>query len=449
MLRRDLLKTLGAAAFVNVAFSESSPAQSAANAQANPLNYQQEPIPALQVPETPAGSATDLAKDEQYWESIRKMFILDAKAIPMANGFGGFTPQAILDEVARLASDAAHMKALLYLGRQESGPSAPLSRLMAQDFGADPEEVTLNRNASEGLATVLFGLDLRRGDEVLLNTQEYGGSFDILRQREAREGIKTRTIKLPLPSISAEDIVTRLEGAITPMTRALVICHIFSNSGEIMPIADICRMAHRHGVFVLVDGAHGPGQIPFNLHALGCDAYVASLHKWFMAPRGTGMIYIRKDRIPDIWPHTYWERDVPRGSIEKFESYGTVDLSVPASLPMVFEFNRALTYAKKEARLRYLRQRWVSQLSSVPRVRILTNQSPAFTCAMSAFQVEGADPEKLWLLLLRKYHVRTRAFVEDEDPQVAGLTVGASLINSLADCDRLVDAVSKATQSDV
>jgi selenocysteine lyase/cysteine desulfurase len=400
----------------------------------------------LGFPIAPSGPPGTVAADEGYWSRVRDLFVIKAKAIPMSNGPGGPAPQAILDRLAEITNSEAQWRTELWEDLAESGSSPPLRARMASTFGADAGEVTLTRNCMDGLATILFGLDLRKGDEVVTSDQDYDSAIDILRQREQREGIKLRLIKLPPVSQTGDDtatIVSAFEGGITSRTRAILLCHMYTNTGQVLPVREICRMARRHGVFSVVDGAHAPGHLDFRIADLECDSFAGSLHKWFMAPRGTGILYIRKDRIADIWPHTYWpSRDVPRESIEKFDYLGTINLAVPAVLPMVFDFNDAVGAANREARLRYLKSRVFNPLAKVPRVRILTDQRPQRSCGMSAFAIDGMDRHAVKKSLQEIYGVYVRTYLEGEDPALAGVNVGPSLINSSADCDRLVESVA-------
>src|SRR5947208_3840656 len=175
---------------------------------------------------------------------------------------------------------------------------------LAAEFGCDSEELAVTRNASEALQIAQLGLDLAPGDEVVTTNQDYGRMLDTWQQRVRRDGIVLKQISFPVPPPSQADLARRLEAALSPKTKVLHFCHITNLTGQIFPVGDICRMARARGIVTIVDGAHAFAHFPFKLRDLECDYYGTSLHKWLLAPVGTGFLYVRRENIEQLWPLT-------------------------------------------------------------------------------------------------------------------------------------------------
>ena len=408
-----------------------------------------EPAPILPLEPAPAGTPDEVARDEAYWARVRSAFRFESRYVWLSHGPGSAVPQAVLDRmkgyVDTLAHEPAH-DAPAFRDLKESGSSQALRERMARTFGCDPAEIALTRNAMEGLATCLLGYDLKPGDEVLTTRLDYDACIAILRQRERRDGIRLKLVSIPAPAATAGEVVAAFEEAITPRTRMMLACHMLTGNGQVLPVRELAALARRRGILLVVDGAHSIGHLDFRLADLGCDCFAGSLHKWFLAPRGTGMLYIRRDRIKEIWPIFAPYSKRADTDIEKFEEVGTVSLAVPAVLPEVFDLHDALGARNKEARLRYLRDRWAEPLARHERVRFRTSFDPRWSCAMAGFTIQGFDVMQLRTMLREQYGLWVRSFEEAEQPEVKGINVGANVMNSLAEVDRLVAAIDELTR---
>src|SRR5262249_4515522 len=175
-------------------------------------------------------------------------------------------------------------------------------RELAAEFGCDPEEMAITRNASESLETLIMGIDLKPGDEVVYTTQNYPRMITSWEQRARREGIVVKPITFPVPPQSGADVVANLRAALTPRTRVFDGPRVTNLSGQILPVRDIVRLGREHRIETFVDGAHAFAQFPFKRDDLECDYYATSLHKWLFAPIGTGFLYVRKAKQKSIWP---------------------------------------------------------------------------------------------------------------------------------------------------
>ena len=393
----------------------------------------------------PVGSPAEVAADEQYWERIRRAFPDGGRQVWLAHGAGGAVPVFVLDHMARCAAEAGSgaWEIPVYAGMKESGSSKDLRQRMGRLLGCDPEEIALTRNAMEGLATCLLGYALEPGDEVLTTTSDYDSCIAILKQRERRDGIRLRLIDIPTPILDPADVVAAFERAMTPRTRMVLISHMTYGTGQVLPVAEICALARRTGALSIVDAAHGTGHLSTRIDELGCDCMASCLHKWFLGPRGSGLLHIRKDRIPVIWPLLASYSNKPDTSIEKFEEVGTVNKAVAASLPLAFDFNERIGLENKEARLRYLRDRWAIPFGKNPRVRWWTNLAPERSCGVGAFHVDGLDSALVVKRLAEVYGLKVRSLGNPYLPQVRGINVGLSLVNTAEHADRFVDAVEQ------
>src|SRR5438094_7484547 len=241
----------------------------------------------------------DVAADESYWREIQFAFSLDRTLINLNNGNQCPAP-TVVHEACKRYMDWANQAPAYHRALIERNIETARRRLAAE-FGADPEEIAITRNASESLQIAQMGIDLRPGDEVITTEQDYPRMLTTWDQRERRDKIKVTRLDFPCPTTQA-DLLRRFEAAITPQTKVLHFCHITNQSGQLFPVRELSSMARPRGIITIVDGAHALGHFPFKLSDLGRDYYGVSLHKWLLAPLGTGLLFVRKDRIASTWP---------------------------------------------------------------------------------------------------------------------------------------------------
>jgi selenocysteine lyase/cysteine desulfurase len=262
-------------------------------------------------------------------------------------------------------------------------------RERAHEAGVDPECLAITRNASEALQIVQLGLDLQPGDEVLTTDQDYPRMLNTWAQRVKRDGIVLRRVSFPVPC-DAATFQQRILEQWTSRTKVLHLCHIVNLTGQILPIQALCAEARARGAFSVVDGAHAFAQWPYSISELGCDAYGTSLHKWLLAPVGTGFLYLRKERIREIWPLTPAGLS-QSGDIRKFEEIGTHPAANHDAVAEALVFHRGIGAALKAERLRVLRRRWTDAVRDLPKIRLLTSDDPALSCGIGTVGIEGAD----------------------------------------------------------
>jgi isopenicillin-N epimerase len=381
----------------------------------------------------------DAAKDEDYWADVRNAFTIDRNVINFNNGYCSPAPIPVQDAMKR------------YLDYSDMGPIQTMVSVLypqiervrehlAQAAGCSPEEMAITRNSSESNEIVQYGIELKPGDEVLTTDQDYPRMLTTFRQRERRDGIVLKTISFPVPVTSADDLYNRIESAVTPKTKLILICHITNRTGVILPVRRICDMAHARGIPVMVDGAHAFSHFPYKLSDLNCDYYGVSLHKWTCAPVGTGFLYVRKERIAQTW--SLMASDTKQvDDIRKFEEIGTHPAANPNAISEALVFNENIGIPRKAARLRYLRDRWAQRLRENPKVKILHSESPDLSCGIGFIAFVGVDAGKMYEALYSKYNIITaRVALPD---QYDGLRITPHIYSTLRDVDTFADAVEK------
>jgi len=380
----------------------------------------------------------EVARDEDYWAEIRNSFTIDRNVLNLNNGYVCPSPRTVQDSMRR------------YLDYSDMGPYHTMinvlergiegvRRQLAAAAGCDPEEMAITRNSSESLENAQYGIDLKRGDEVLTTNQDYPRMLTTFRQRERRDGIVLKTISFPVPPSGMDDLYQRFEKAVTPKTKLILVCHITNRTGQIFPIKRICQMAHARNIPVIVDGAHAFSHFPVKIADLDCNYYGVSLHKWTYAPIGTGFLYVRKSRIASTWPlmaaDTRQDDD-----IRKFEEIGTHPAANHNAISEALVFNENIGIDRKAARLRYLRDRWAHRLAKNPKCTTLHSEDPAQSCGIGFLAFNGADPARIRETLLAKYSIVT-AYVPHEE--YTGLRITPNIYTTVREIDYFADTVEK------
>ena len=393
--RRNFVKQLGLMAG---AFSASSLFNQAHAAEFEHINLHKQDI-----------SAKELATDEDFWSVIQQGYTTSPSLINLNNGGVSPSPRIVQEAVERFnkmtnEGPSYYMWRILDQGRE------PLRYKLAQLAGANPEEIAINRNATEALNTVIFGLNLSKGDEVIGTKQDYPNMIQAWKQRALRDGIVYTQINFQFPIENDDEIVAAFEKAITPKTKILHITHIINWIGQILPVKKITAMAKKHGIETIVDGAHSFGLLDFKVPDLGCDYFGTSLHKFLSAPIGSGMLWIKKDKIEKIWPLVC--NDKPNGTdIRKFETLGTRSFPIEQGIGEAINFHTAIGSKRKEERIRYLKNYWATRVQNIPKVKIHTSFKDEYACAICGVSINGMTPGELDSALFANYKIHTVGIV--------------------------------------
>ena len=388
---------------------------------------------------THPGSAADVARDEDYWSEVAKAFTVDRTLVNLNNG--GVSPApAFVQEAMKRHLDYSNEAPTYTMWRILEPQREGVRARMAREWGVDTEEIAFTRNASEGLQTCQFGYDLEQGDEVLTTTQDYGRMLTTFKQRERREGIVMKQIRIPVPAEDPAEVVRLFEEAITPRTRLILMCHMINLTGQILPVRDVVQMARRRGIPVVVDGAHALAHFSFKLSDLDCDNYSSSLHKWLFAPHGTGLLYVRRDKIPDIWPLMAAPEPMD-GNIRKYEEIGTHPAANYLAIGEALTFHQGIGGDRKTERLVYLRDYWANRLLENDRIRLNTSQQPGFACGIGNVYAEGLDTHALSEWLWSEHRIINVPIGHEE---CEGLRISPSVYSTLEELDRFAEAMEWA-----
>lgn len=378
-----------------------------------------------------------MARDEGIWAEVARAFTVDRSLVNLNNG--GVSPSpAWVQEAMKHHLDFSN-KAPAYTMWQVLEPQREGVRArMAREWGVDPEEVAFTRNASEGLQICQMGLDLAAGDEILTTTQDYGRMLTTFQQRERREGVVLRQIRIPTPAEDPARVVRLFEEAITPRTRMILACHMINLTGQILPVKEITALGRARGIPVIIDGAHALAHNHFRLDELEVDFYATSLHKWLFAPHGTGLLYVRRERIREVWPLQAAPEKMD-DDIRKFEEVGTHPAANTLAVGEALTFHQGLGGERKAARLVYLRDRWAERLTATSdRVRLHTSRKPGMACGLATVELVGEEPGAVAGHLWNRHRIIATPIVHAE---FQGLRITPSVYTTLEELDRFCDAM--------
>lgn len=384
----------------------------------------------------------EVAGDEDYWTVIQQAYTVDRNIINLNNGGVSPSPRIVQEAVERY-NKMANEGPSYFMWRILDQGREPLRQKLATLAGCSAEEISINRNATEALITVIYGLDLQPGDEVLGTKQDYPNMINAWKQKALRQGIKYTQISFNFPIENDEEIVAAYEKAITPKTKIIHVTHMVNWLGQIMPVQKIARMAHAKGIEVVCDGAHSFGLMDFKIPDLECDYFGTSLHKFLSAPIGSGMLYIKKEKISKIWPLVC--NDNPRGTdIRKFETLGTRSFPIEQGIGEALNFHNAIGPKRKEERIRYLKNYWANKVKDIPGVSLSTSLKPEYSCAICGVSIQGMTPQELDKQLFDKYKVHVVGITWEN---ISCVRVTPHVYTTLQDLDTFAGAIEEIAKS--
>jgi selenocysteine lyase/cysteine desulfurase len=383
----------------------------------------------------------EAAADEDYWAAIQNSFSVTRGIINLNNGGVSPSPRVVTEALIRYIWEQEDCAA--YTMWEILEPQSETIRTgLAELFGCDREEIAITRNASESLEILLDGMDFKPGDEILTTTQDYPRMLTTLRQREQRENLKLKLVKVPIPPKNLNEITAAFEKGITDRTKLILISHMINITGQITPVKAVCDLARKRGIETIVDGAHSFAQFAFKQSDLGCDYFGTSLHKWLYAPKGTGLLYVKRDKIDKIWPLMAAETK-QKSDIRKFEEIGTHSAAPKLAIGEALVFHNGIGGQRKEARLRYLSRYWMNKLKDVPKIRFNTSFDSNQSCAIANVHIEGTDPKVVTKYLFDKHHIFTVPILHDE---FQGIRITPNLYTTLSELDRFCEIMDQTAR---
>jgi selenocysteine lyase/cysteine desulfurase len=378
-----------------------------------------------------------LAQDEEFWRALRAQYALPNDFIQLENGYYSITAQPVLDAFVQQVRDV-NATSSFYMRTKQVDDKLAVRADLARLLGCSDAELIITRNTTESLDTVINGFDWKAGDEAVMAEQDYGSMLDMFKLQARRRGIVNRVVSVPMHPTSDAEIVDVYERAIMPKTRLLMVCHMINITGQILPVRKIVEMAHRRGVQVMVDGAHTFAQLDFRIADLGgCDYFGSSLHKWLGAPLGSGILYVRRDRIAPLW-QLFGDATFADDDIRKLNHTGTHPAATDLAIRDAIRFHQAIGAARKQARLRFLQRYWTDKIRSGPRLVVNTPEAPERSCAVANVGIEGIAPADLARTLFDKHRIFTVAI---DGAGVHGVRVTPQLFTTTTELDALVQAL--------
>ena len=382
------------------------------------------------------GDPKVIARDERYWREIQQAYSADRGIVNLNNG--GVSPSPIVVQNAmKRHLDFSNTTPAYSMWRILEPQREPVRRRVARFFKCSPEEIAFTRNASESLQICQNGFDMEPGDEVLTTTQDYGRMINTFKQRECRDGIIMKQFKIPIPAENDKEIVRLFEKNITSKTKMILMCHMINITGQILPVKKVVKMARKYNIPVIVDGAHTFAHFEFDANDLDCDYYASSLHKWLCAPHGTGLLYVRKNKIADLWP-LQAPAECSMEDIRKFEEIGTHPAANYLAIGDALTFHQGIGTKNIEQRLIYLRDRWAKRLLKNDRIKLHTSLMPGKGCAIATVQIEGIDTSDVSKHLWDKYKIFVVAI---KHPEFEGCRITPHIYTTTEEIDRFSDAM--------
>lgn len=384
--------------------------------------------------------------DGGFWARVRSQFMLQDGFGYLNTGTLGPTPKPVYDamvEYWRLMAVNPHENSNILQERQES-----IRVKTAQFVGASPDEIALTRNTTEGLVTVIKGLDLKQGDQILYSFHEHSSNVQPWRLQAKRYGFELKEVPFPTTPKSPDDILNQFNDAITPRTRVITAAHCTTVTGSLLPVKELTKLARSKGILCLIDGAHTLGMIQYNLHELDVDTYASPAHKWLAAPAGSGVLYVRASLIDRIWPNIVtqsWYQDKGARKYDRLSRRPWPQLMV---LEDAMDYQLAVGRARIENRARGLATYLRSRAAEIPGVILYTSNDPRFGAAITTLGIKGLSGQVIHNYLRERYDVyvspRSRGPVYPADPAgMDGVRVSTHYYNTFEQVDRVLQGLKE------
>jgi selenocysteine lyase/cysteine desulfurase len=387
-------------------------------------------------------SPVSASTEEDLWANMAQAFTVSSTILNLNNAGVSPQPKVVQEAVDRyhhLSNEIPtyYMWHVLDKGRES------LRNKLAGLAGTNTEEIAINRNTTESLGTVTFGLTFPKGSEIIMTKQDYPNMIHAWKQKELRDGIMIKWIDLALPFENDDTIVKAFVEATSPRTKVWHITHMINWTGQILPVKKLCEEARKRKIISIVDGAQSFGQLDFKISDFKPDYFGTSLHKWLCAPFGTGMLYVRKENIESLWP--LFPTDKPQSpDIRKFELLGTRSFATEQAIGQAIDFHYAIGAKRKEERLRYLKNYWCAEIMKHPRIRLNISLKSEYSCALGNFSIDGMLPDTIVSRLFNEYQIHT---VSTKLENLSGIRVTPHVYTTTRDLDRFIEAVLKIASS--
>jgi selenocysteine lyase/cysteine desulfurase len=378
------------------------------------------------------------APDESYWKLVKREFPLDDGIIYLNAANVCPASRPVMDRHLEFLRDF-HANPSFQNREKYVALRERLRGKLAAMLGVTADEIALTRNTSEGTNIIVHGLELKTGDEVVITDHNHPSNNDSWKVRARREGFVVKSVPVPVPARSVDELLGSIERAITPRTKVIAVTHLTNTTGVLYPVREIAALARAKGIFVHVDGAQSCGALDVNLKEIGCDSYSASAHKWLMGPLEAGVLYVRADRIAQIWPSivTAGWSDNLKGAL-KFEVFGQRDDPRVVAVEAAVDFVTLIGMRNVETRMRALADRAKTGLVQLGNVEMKTAMDSRVSAGVVKFKLKNAPTKRAYDTLWERSRLGI-AMTGGGDSE--GLRFSPQIYNSMEEIDRAVAAV--------
>lgn len=382
--------------------------------------------------------ASALEAPEPFWRMVKAQFPLQSDLVYLNAANVCPASRPVMDRHLEFLRDFHSNPS--FQNRDKYAPMRERLRTkLATMLGVTADEIAITRNTSEGSNIIVTGMDLKPGDEVIITEHNHPSNNEAWKVRAKREGFVVKSVPISIPAKSVDELVSSIERAMTPRSKVVAITHLTSTTGVLYPAKAIAEAAHKRGCFVHLDGAQTFGAIDVNLRQIDCDSYSTSAHKWPMGPLEAGILYVRSERIPQLWPSIItagWADDL-KGA-RKFEVFGQRDDPRVVALEAAADFLQMVGIQNIEARTRALADRAKAGLANLPNVRLKTNREPELSAGVVKFVLKNAPTKQAYDTLWEKHRIATAMTATGE---AEGIRFSPHIYNSFDEIDKAVAAV--------
>ena len=383
-----------------------------------------------------------IKNDDELWKTVRSHYTLKDEYINLESGYYNIIPNPILDNFINHVKHV-NIQGSYYMRNDLNKNKDRVTKQLADFVRSTPDQIAITRNATESLDLIISGFPWKKGDEAIYAKQDYGTMKEMFEQIANRYGVKNKIVSVPNHPKNDEEIVSLYESQITNKTKLIMICHMINITGQILPVKKICKMAHTHGVEVLVDGAHCVGHFDFSIDDFNCDYYGSSLHKWLATPLGAGLLYVNKNKTHRIWP-LLANGNTDKSDIKRLNHIGTHPVHTDLAISNSIDYIKWIGIEKKEKRMRFLQRYWSDQLRSFKNVIVNTPEDVKRSCGIGNIGVTNMSPSKMADVLFEKYNIFTVAI---DYANVKGCRISPNIFTTTEELDRFIFAVKEIASS--
>lgn len=399
----------------------------------------------LRIPASWAGLSQALQAQtdpENYWRLVARQFPLESGLIYMNAANVCPASRPVLDRHLELLRDF-HANPSFQNREKYVAMEERVRAKLAALLHASPEEIAMVRNTSEASNSIVKGIDLKAGDEILITEHNHPSNNDSWKVRAKRDGLVVKAVPVPVPAKSVAELVESISAAVTPRTRVIAVTHVTNTGGLKYPAREIAAIARQHGAWFHLDGAQSFGALNVDLHGIGCDSYASSMHKWPMGPLEAGILYVRQDRQKDVWPSIVtagWSNKV-KGA-RKFEVFGQRDDPRLASLEAAADFLSLAGMKRIEERVQQITSTLKNAFEGSNALVLRTNLQPELSHGVVKVGLKNGRIKEAYDTLWTKHRI---AIAMTASGDTSGLRFSPHIYNTMDEVSRVIDAVKEVS----